>query len=103
MFPILMSHDAGKKVGEARKSGCAVMVVALPWEMIAPHEDQVQKNHSQSLKRLAERGGLGWCEAVAVLEDRPWGQMLPPGSANARLVELLDEFRARIKEVASDE
>ena len=30
----------------------------IPWSVIAPHEAQCQKNHGQSLERLAERGGL---------------------------------------------
>ena len=43
--------------------------------MMTPHEAQAQRNHSQSLQRLAERGGLSACEACAVLEDRPWRAM----------------------------
>lgn len=42
------------------------------WAMIAPHEAQAQRNHYQTLRRLHARGGLSWCEALAVLEDRPW-------------------------------
>lgn len=38
---------------------------SVPWEVVAPHESMAQKNHQQSLKRLAERGGLSpgeaWC------------------------------------------
>lgn len=48
---------------------------SIPWEMIAPHERQAQRNHSQTLKRLAERGGLSPCEAVAVMLDRRWEAM----------------------------
>lgn len=44
----------------------------IPWGLIAPHEKQALKNHGQTLKRLAERGGLSFCEALAVLEDRQW-------------------------------
>lgn len=44
----------------------------LPWEAIALHEAQAQKNHGQTLKRLAERGGLNFSEACSVMEDRPW-------------------------------
>ena len=29
-------------------------------------------NHGQKIKSLAERGGLEWTEALAVLEDRKW-------------------------------
>lgn len=43
----------------------------IPWALIQPYEEQAKKNHSQSLSRLAERGGLAPSEAVAVLENRP--------------------------------
>ncbi len=44
----------------------------IPLAAIAPHENQALKNHYQTLERLAERGGLAWSEALAVLEDRPY-------------------------------
>ena len=47
----------------------------IPWECIQPHEEQALKNHGQTLKRLAERGGLDWTEVLAVLEDRQWIRM----------------------------
>jgi hypothetical protein len=45
---------------------------SLPLEMLASHAAQIEANHHQSLERLAQRGGLDWCEALAILEDRPW-------------------------------
>lgn len=49
---------------------------SIPWDMIAPHEKQAMANHGgQSLERLAQRGGLSACEALAVLEDRIWTPM----------------------------
>jgi hypothetical protein len=63
----------------------------IPWTMIAPHEDQAQANHSQSLQRLHERGGLSWAEALAVLEDRRW-QNSP--DAKARVLALVDQWKA---------
>lgn len=44
----------------------------IPWDAIAPHEKQAVKNHGQTLQRLAERGGLDYTEALAVLEDRDY-------------------------------
>ncbi len=41
---------------------------AVPWEVMAPHAHQAQRNHSQTLERLAERGGLGCSEAWAVIQ-----------------------------------
>lgn len=40
---------------------------AVPWDVMAPHEHQAQRNHSQTLQRLAERGGLGTGEAWCVV------------------------------------
>ncbi len=47
----------------------------IPFAMVAPHEEQAQRNHGQSLNRLAERGGLAASEAIAILEGRKWGQV----------------------------
>lgn len=56
----------------------------VPWRMMAPHEAQAYRNHSQSLSELARRCGLSICEALAVVEDRPWRQM-PAEEARAAL------------------
>ena len=48
------------------------IIKAIPWAAIAPHEAQAQRNHSQTLNRLAGRGGLSVDEAVAVMTDQPW-------------------------------
>ena len=49
--------------------------LSVPWSAMDPHERQAQRNHGQSLWRLATRGGLDPTEAVAVLEDRAWSSM----------------------------
>lgn len=67
---------------------------SIPWDMVAPHERQALMNHGgQSLERLAERGGLSACEAVAVLEDRQWRRM-HKSEAVRRLEELVGSFCA---------
>jgi len=49
---------------------------SITWAMIEPHEKQAQLNHcGQSLEKLAKRGGLSACEAIAILEDRPWSKI----------------------------
>ena len=53
-----------------RREGVAPHRLSIPWAMIAPHERQALRNHDQTLKRLAERGGLSPREAVCVLEGR---------------------------------
>lgn len=61
------------------------LIRAIPWLVIASHEAQAQKNHYQSLKRLAERGGLSVVEAVVVLLDKPFPRS--PDLTPARLAE----------------
>jgi hypothetical protein len=40
---------------------------AVPLEAVSPHERQADRNHGQTLQRLAERGGLSPTELVAVM------------------------------------
>lgn len=63
LFPVLLG---------AGSYGCKVYV---PWSLVAPHEQQADRNHGQSLQRLADRGGLCPSELAAVLEDRAWHRM----------------------------
>lgn len=62
-FPIL-----GSVLGPASKE-------FIPWDCLIEHEEQALKNHGQTIEQLANRGGLDWTEALAVLEDRPWKSM----------------------------
>lgn len=48
---------------------------AIPWHAIAPHDKQARHNHSQSLERLAERGGLSHAELWFVMNDIPWATL----------------------------
>ena len=48
---------------------------SIPWEIIAPCESRAKRNHSQSLERLAQRGGLGPLELYAVLRDIPYREL----------------------------
>jgi len=65
----------------------------VPWDFIAPHERQAHRNHYQSLKRLAERGGLSVCEALAVVEGRQWHRMDQVDAAS-QLINKVREWRA---------
>jgi hypothetical protein len=78
LFPIHLGSDGRK----------AYILRAL----IAPHEKWAQRNHSQSLQRLAERGGLGWCEALAVLENRRWSR---DEAAQAKVLRLWHEWQEK--------
>lgn len=55
---------------------------AVPWELVAPHEEQARSNHDQSLRRLHERGGLSPRELWAVVHGKRWREA--PDEATAR-------------------
>lgn len=65
----------------------------VPWAFVAPHERQAQLNHGQSLKRLAERGGLSWCELLFVIEDRDWNDMTEFEDERAARAAVLEALR----------
>lgn len=47
----------------------------IPWSIIVRHEAQAIKNHGHNLVTLRRDATLSPCEALAILEDRPWRQM----------------------------
>lgn len=44
---------------------------SMPMAML--DENQAMRNHGQTLKRLAERGGLGPTEALCIMDSVRWG------------------------------
>lgn len=48
---------------------------SIPAINVYLHQEQCERNHRQSVNRLAERGGLSWCELFAVLHNMPWRSM----------------------------
>ncbi|MGU9981533.1 hypothetical protein ACJ4V0_15970 [Phreatobacter sp. HK31-P] len=82
-MPIMLGWRAEQIISEVRSAGVSVVVVSVPWHIMEPHERQARENHGQSLARLAERGGLSACEALAIIEDRKWQRMTPAESHSA--------------------
>lgn len=68
-FPIMLMADPWKQLPPQMNS--------IPWSAIAPHERYALLNHDQSLEKLAMRGGLSPCEAVAILEDMKYRDRWP--------------------------
>lgn len=69
MFPILWGYDVKEAIVKLRLKGIPYLPVCMPWEMLAPHERQAKSNHGgQTLQRLADRGGLAPCEALAIMD-----------------------------------
>jgi len=46
---------------------------SIPWDYL--NEEWALRNHNQTTFTLARRGGLSPCEALAVIERRPWHRM----------------------------
>jgi hypothetical protein len=82
LFPLVVDRDRSLAFPEAP--------TALPWPLVAAHENQALINHGQSIAELATHSGIDWSEMVAVLEDRPWRWMS------------IDEAAERLEELFAD-
>lgn len=69
----------------------------IPWAFIAPYEARAKRNHSQTLDRLRERGGLSPCEAVAIVKDLDWEQVkaMSPAEADIELRRMVAEWEQK--------
>lgn len=65
MMPILMYPRERKQHPECPQS--------IPMSML--NEEWADRNHHQTLDRLAQRGGLGPDEALAIMDKRRWHHM----------------------------
>lgn len=87
--PETLSGEAGRLLGAApcyaflwanggwdKKNWKQFDMIAIPWDMVAPHDAQAKANHyGQDLAKLQSRAGVSYCEALAILDDRPWRAM----------------------------
>ena len=93
VFPIMHAGDYGSRGStekQLRAAGNLFAVVNIPWTLIEPHAQQAMRNHAQTLRQLAGRGGLDAREALDVIEGRGWGKCrLSEPEAHARLVSLI--------------
>jgi hypothetical protein len=75
-FPVLLTPSLRREYPDCPAS--------VPWALLAPHEARAQRNHYQSLARLASRGGLSPDEMCDVLDDRGWdGKRTTPETMRA--------------------
>jgi hypothetical protein len=82
-FPVLLSYN---ELPNCPRS--------VPWSLLAPHEEQALRNHDQTLKRLAERGGLGVAEMVCVIDGKDLRDVMKYKSEEAALPRLLELIAA---------
>jgi len=65
---------------------------SVPWIVMLAHESQSQKNHSQSVTRIAERGGYGAAEAWCIVNDIGFFEGEKKWGGHVRMKELWHEF-----------
>jgi hypothetical protein len=97
-FPILRHRSLDKDLPN--------QPAGFPWELVAPHEKQAEANHcGQSLKRLAERGGLCPIELMAILKDEPYPKNDPDSELRRvqKAIDFLDEYVRRAMEKEQEE
>lgn len=83
-------------------SGGKVKGAAIPWELAELFRRQAEKNHSQTLERLAARGGLSPFEAACALVGCGLFDGIKPDEATARAMlagaaHALDRMRERAR------
>lgn len=66
-YPILQGQT--QEYNYARRNRRTSYPIAVPWDLVKDHEEQAQKNHSQTLTRLSERGGLSPKELWCIVHD----------------------------------
>jgi len=62
---------------------------AVPWALVAPHEEQAHRNHGQTLERIDQRGGLSIRELHAVCHDKHWHPVVEEAVAVEWLLALM--------------
>jgi hypothetical protein len=85
-YPILsgQTHEAH----EARRNHTPYPR-SVPWGLVRDHEAQAYSNHSQTLTRLAERGGLSPKELWCVVHDKKWHDPESQEMTEAKAIEWL--------------
>lgn len=80
LFPILYTYEEKQRFPSWPRT--------VPWAAVEEHAEQANRNHGQTVQRLAERGGLAPSELLAVLEDRRWSHVAS-AVALVKIAELL--------------
>lgn len=71
-FPVLIPPTVGfpDRLEGARHQGATVLVLQIPFGMIAPYAARARADHGKSLDRLAIDGGLGAGHILDLIEGR---------------------------------
>lgn len=64
----------------------------IPFNLVKEHEQQVMKNHGQTVARICERGGLDWKELYWVLNDMPYSGSVNMETAKTDVLMKIDYY-----------
>lgn len=67
-----------------------VKIKSIPMLLLMPYERQAVRNHSQSLQRLAERGGLSAGEILGIIRGINWGELKIHPDDEAELIKWVE-------------
>src|SRR5687767_7547140 len=88
-FPVLLGFGKEARDYKGPRS--------VPWSLLLPYESRAIRNHDQSLRRLAERGGLSPCEMVCILEDARPSAFFFGGTRHGRGCTCVSKLEAAIE------
>ena len=63
-----------------------VNIKSIPMRLLQPYEEQALRNHSQSLQRLAERGGMDSSEFLGMVSGLRWSLLKVRPDDEAELI-----------------
>lgn len=90
-FPVLISFNNPNEK-RYQELGCPQSV---PWGVLAPHEQVARDNHGrQSLRRLAQRGGLDPNEMANVLTGHEWAHRFTPEDSVTIIKQAIEHYEA---------
>jgi len=92
-FPVLLSPRLRREY-----PGCPR---AVPWALVGPHEAQAARNHHQSLRQLAARGGLDPLELLAVVSDVPYPAEQVQAAGESALAHAIRDIARRVARLAA--
>ncbi len=82
-MPLPPSEQPGIQIGH----------MLFPMPFLAPYEPQALRNHGQqTLKRLADRGGLAWQEAADIMRGNSWNTTRDREEAKAFVLEAYQTY-----------
>ena len=69
------------------------LLKAVPWNVVQDHEARAMSNHSQTLDKLARRGGMNPTEMLKIIQDEDLFPFNEDPKAELRLIEIIAASR----------